>query len=45
MLWEILQERPSQAASRGKDEIMQDLLKSSETVVLKLREADARDRI
>ena len=37
MLWEILQERPSQSAERGRGEIMQDLLKSSETVVLQLR--------
>jgi hypothetical protein len=37
MLWEILQERPSQSAGKGKVEIMQDLMSSSETVVLHLR--------
>jgi hypothetical protein len=37
LLWEILQERPSQSAERGKREIMQELLTSSETVVLHLR--------
>jgi hypothetical protein len=36
MLWDILQEHPAKSA-RGKGEIMEDLLKSSETVVLKLR--------
>lgn len=36
MLWDILQEQPAKSA-RGKGEIMEDLLKSSETVVLKLR--------
>jgi hypothetical protein len=39
-LWEILQERPSHWAHKGKAEIMQELLESSETVVLRLR----RDR-
>jgi hypothetical protein len=37
LLWEILEERPSPAVSRGKGEIMQDLLSSSETVVLHLK--------
>jgi len=37
MLWEILQERPSRSASKGRDEIVQELLNSSETVVLHLR--------
>ena len=37
MLWEILGERPSRAGNRGSAEIMQDLLNSSETVVLHLR--------
>ena len=37
MLWDILQEQPAKSA-RAKGEIMQDLLKSSETVVLKLRD-------
>jgi hypothetical protein len=37
MLWEILEERPSQSAGKGKAEIMQELMKSSETVVLRLR--------
>ena len=41
MLWEILQERPSQSAEKGKAEIMDELLKSSETVVLRLRRNDA----
>jgi len=36
-LWEILQERPSQSAGRAKVEIMEDLMSSSETVVLHLR--------
>jgi len=35
-LWEILQERPSRSAGRASGEIMQDLMKSSETVVLHL---------
>ncbi len=37
MLWEILQERPSASAHRGRDEVMRDLMRSSETVVLHLR--------
>jgi ATP/ADP translocase len=37
MLWEILQERPSQSAERTKVEIMQDLMSSSDTVVQHLR--------
>ena len=37
LLWEILQERPSRSAGKGKVEIMQELLNSSETVVLHLR--------
>jgi hypothetical protein len=37
MLWEILQERPSRSANKGRNEIVQDLLNSSETVVLHLR--------
>jgi ATP/ADP translocase len=36
-LWDILEERPSKSGSRESGEILQDLLKSSETVVLKLR--------
>ena len=36
LLWDILQEQPAKS-DRGKGEIMEDLLKSSETVVLKLR--------
>jgi hypothetical protein len=39
MLWEILEERPSTGARRSKCEIMQDLLKTSETVVLRLRQS------
>jgi hypothetical protein len=35
MLWQILQERP--AVGRDKQEIMQDLLRASDTVVLQLR--------
>jgi hypothetical protein len=38
MLWEILQERPPQAGSKGRGEIMQELLNSSETIVLQLRQ-------
>ena len=36
-LWEILQERPSKSAPKQKGEIMQELLNSSETVVLHIR--------
>jgi len=43
LLWEILQERPSRSAGRDKGEIMQDLLSSSETVVLRLRRNQAPD--
>jgi hypothetical protein len=43
MLWEILQERPSAGGSRNKGEIMQDLLKASETVVLRLRQTRGRN--
>lgn len=37
MLWEILQERPLQFSDRGKAEVMEELLKCSETVVLRLQ--------
>jgi hypothetical protein len=37
-LWAILQERPSQAVSKGKGEVMQELLNASETIVLQLRQ-------
>jgi len=43
MLWEILQERPSHSAGRGEEEIMRDLLNSSETVVLHLRRSRMPD--
>jgi hypothetical protein len=36
-LWEILGERPSRSAGRSKTEILQELLNTSETVVLRLR--------
>jgi hypothetical protein len=38
MLWGILQERPLSSRSRDNGEIMQDLLKSSETILLRLRQ-------
>lgn len=38
MLWAILQERPSQTVSKGKGEVMQELLNASETIVLQLRQ-------
>ena len=38
MLWGIFQERPLSSRSRDKGEIMQDLLKSSETILLRVRE-------
>ena len=37
MLWEILQERPSKSGDRASAEVMNELLKASETVVLRLR--------
>jgi AAA family ATP:ADP antiporter len=37
-LWEILQERPSKSAGKAKGEILQELMNSSETVVLHLRQ-------
>jgi hypothetical protein len=40
-LWEILEERPSKSGDRASGEILQELLKSSETVVLKLRKASS----
>jgi hypothetical protein len=43
-LWEILQERPSKSAGKQSAEIMQELLKSSETVVLRLRQASSGGR-
>ena len=42
MLWEILGERPSATAGRSKGEIMADLLNTSETVVLRLRQSRSR---
>jgi len=38
-LWEILQERPSKSAGRRKGEVMQELLASSETVVMHLQQS------
>jgi hypothetical protein len=40
-LWVILQERPSKSEGKGSAEIMQELLKSSETVLLRLRGANS----
>lgn len=38
MLWDILQERPPKTAARAKGEIVQELLQSSETIVLRFRD-------
>ena len=38
MLWEIIQERPSESAGRKVGEVMEELMHSSETVVLRLRD-------
>lgn len=38
MLWEIIQERPSKSPDRKMGEVMEELMHSSETVVLRLRD-------
>jgi hypothetical protein len=43
MLWEILQERPPKVAGRAKGEIVEELLQSSETVVLRFRDRPSVD--
>jgi hypothetical protein len=38
MLWEIIQERPSKAPDREAGKVMEELMSSSETVILRLRD-------
>jgi hypothetical protein len=38
MLWEIIQERPSQSANRETGKVMEELMSSSQTVILRIQD-------
>jgi hypothetical protein len=43
MLWEIIQERPAQQDNREAGKVMEELMSSSQTVILRLRDLDTQE--